>query len=334
MKAAESLSMRNAKQCLRWALLALSLLSPLAVHAEDTHWPRQPLHLVVGFAAGGPTDLLARSLGKSLAQGLGQPVIVENKAGANTIIAADYVAHAQDQHTLLMGATNHSMIAALYSRQIHFDPVDSFEPLCRIAATPTVLVVGPESGLNTLQDFLNKARAQPGVLSYASPGLGSSVHFAAEQFSQLAGVRLNHVPYKGAAPALADVMSGQVDASFASLGSVQGLIQSGKLRALAVATPARLPSLPSLPTFEESGLHGYSADAWYGVLAPKGLPAAAVERLQTEIRRFAQSAAALASFQNQGLEPALLCGAPFAAALATESRNWTQLAQKLHLQNP
>lgn len=318
----------------RAALLLAWICCGLGAWAQEARWPHQPLHLVVGFAAGGPTDLLARSLGKRLAQDLGQPVIVDNKAGANTIIAADFVAHAQDRHTLLMGATNHSMIAALYSQQIHFDPVASFEPVCRIAATPTVLVVGPDSALKSLQAFLDQARSRPGELSYASPGLGSSVHFAAEQFSHLAGVRLNHVPYKGAAPALADVMSGQVDASFASLGSVQGLIQSGKLRALAIATPTRRPELPALPTFEESGVHGYSADAWYGLLAPRGLPPAAIAALQAAVRRYAQSPEALAGFQSQGLAPALLCGPPFAQTLAAESRNWSQLAQQLHLQNP
>jgi len=226
----------------RATLLCCSLLSAAGAQAQPTAtapWPVQPVRLLVGFTAGGPTDIVARALAEPLGKGLGQPVIVDNRPGANAIIAAQAVAQSKDGHTLLMAATNHTMISAMYSRQIQFDPVKSFKAVCRIGASPTVLVVGPQAGLQRLGDFLAKAKSQARAVTYASPGQGSSVHFAGEDFAQRAGVQLTHVPYKGAAPALADVMAGQVTASFASLGSVLPAIKSGKLLALAVASPQR-----------------------------------------------------------------------------------------------
>lgn len=314
--------------------LAIGLLITASVQAQaqaPATWPTQPVRLLVGFTAGGPTDIVARALAEPLGKALGQPVIVDNRPGANTIIAAQAVAQAKDGHTLLMAATNHTMISALYSRQIQFDPVKSFKAVCRIGATPTVLVVGPQTGLSRLADFLAKARSQPGAVTYASPGLGSSVHFAGEDFAQRAGLQLTHVPYKGAAPAIADVMAGQVMASFASLGSVLPSIKSGKLLALAVASPQRVSALPQVPTFEESGIKGYRADAWYGVLAPAQTPEAVLKKLQTEVSRFVASPAGADRLQQLGMDPMLACGDEFDRQIAAEATHWSQLARQLKI---
>ena len=313
-------------------VLGIGLLAAASAQAQSpAPWPTPPGRLLVGFTAGGPTDIVARALADPLGKALGQPVIVDNRPGANTIIAAQAVAQAKDGHTLLMAATNHTMISALYSRQIQFDPVKSFKAVCRIGASPTVLVVGPQAGLSRLADFLAKARSQPGAITYASPGLGSSVHFAGEDFAQRAGVKLTHVPYKGAAPAIADVMAGQVMASFASLGSVLPSIKSGKLLALAVAAPQRVGALPQVPTFEESGIRGYRADAWYGVLAPAQTPEPVLHKLQTEVSRFATSSAGADRLQQLGMDPMLACGDEFDRQIAAETNHWSQLARQLKI---
>ena len=313
-------------------LLCIGLLVCHWAQAQTSAaWPNQPVKLLVGFTAGGPTDIVARALADPLGKALGQPVIVDNRPGANTIIAAQAVAQAKDGHTLLMAATNHTMISALYSRQIQFDPIKSFKAVCRIGASPTVLVVGPKAGFTRLSDFLTQARSQPRTVTYASPGLGSSVHFAGEDFAQRAGLQLTHVPYKGAAPAIADVMAGQVTASFASLGSVLPSIKSGKLLALAVAAPQRVTALPQVPTFEESGIKGYRADAWYGVLAPAQTPDAVLKKLQTEVSRFVASGAGADKLQQLGMEPMLACGDEFDRQLAAETAHWSQLARQLKI---
>lgn len=315
-------------------LLCIGLLSTTWAQAQppaNAPWPTQPVRLLVGFTAGGPTDIVARALAEPLGKSLGQPVIVDNRPGANTIIAAQAVAQAKDGHTLLMAATNHTMISALYSRQIQFDPVKSFKAVCRIGASPTVLVVGPQAGFTRLADFLAKAKSQPRAVTYASPGQGSSVHFAGEDFAQRAGLQLTHVPYKGAAPAIADVMAGQVMASFASLGSVLPSIKSGKLLALAVASPQRVSALPQVPTFEESGIKGYRADAWYGVLAPAQTPEPVLQKLQTEVSRFVTSSAGADRLQQLGMDPVLACGDEFDRQIAAETAHWSQLARQLKI---
>src|SRR5450830_64048 len=277
----------------RATLLCCSLLSAAGAQAQPTAtapWPVQPVRLLVGFTAGGPTDIVARALAEPLGKGLGQPVIVDNRPGANAIIAAQAVAQSKDGHTLLMAATNHTMISAMYSRQIQFDPVKSFKAVCRIGASPTVLVVGPQAGLQRLGDFLAKAKSQARAVTYASPGQGSSVHFAGEDFAQRAGVQLTHVPYKGAAPAL-----------------------------------------PQVPTFEESGIKGYRADAWYGVLAPAQTPEAVLQKLQTEVSRFVTSSAGADRLQQLGMDPMLACGDEFDRQIAAETAHWSQLARQLKI---
>ncbi|RYZ10979.1 MAG: tripartite tricarboxylate transporter substrate binding protein [Comamonadaceae bacterium] len=313
-------------------LAVIGVVALASVAHAQAGYPTKPIRLVVGFPAGGPTDVVARAFGDFAARALGQPVVVDNKPGANTILAAEVVASAPaDGYTLLLGALNHTMIPALYSNRVKFDALRSFAPVCSMAVSPTVLVVGPSMPVKTLSEFLAAVRAKPGERTYATPGSGSGGHFASEQFNRLAGTRMNHIPYKGAAQTVTDLMGGQVDSSFATLGSVLPQVQSGKLRALAVASQQRSPLLPDVPTFEESGVKGYSADAWYGLLAPAGTPADIVAKLTKASTDFARAPATAEKLRGLGMQPQNNCGSAFTAQLDGEIKAATKTARELNL---
>ena len=313
------------------ALTAILLVASGACFAQ-AGYPSKPVKLVVGFAAGGPTDVVARAFADHAARALGQPFVVENKPGANTILAAQAVATAPaDGYTLLFGATNHTMIPALYGDRVKFDAVKSFQPVCTVATSPTVLVVGPAMQARTLAAYVAKARAEPGRVTAGTPGVGSSGHFATELFARANGLKLNHVPYKGAAPVVNDLLGGQLDSSFATLGSVLPQVEGGKLTALAVASPKRSALLPQVPTFAEAGGGDFSADAWYGVLTPAGVPTSIVQALESAAAAFAKSQVTADKLRGLGLEAASLCGAPFAEQVRREAVTYTRIARELDL---
>lgn len=314
------------------ARLAAAALLCLATHAGAQTWPGKPVRLVVGFSAGGPTDVVARAFAEHAARALGQPVVVDNKPGANTILAAEAVASAPaDGYTLLMAATNHTMIPALYSARVKFDAVRSFAPICTLAVSPTVLVTGPAMTAKTLNTFMQQVREAPGKRSYGTPGTGSSGHFATEQFLRMTGLTMNHIPYKGAAQVVTDVMGGQLDSSFATLGSVLPQVQAGKLTALAVASSRRSSLLPNVPTFAEAGVKGYVADAWYGLLAPAGTPADVLQTLEKVASQFTEQAGTVAKLQSLGMEPQHSCAGAFGADMERDAKAYTQLARALDL---
>lgn len=317
------------------AVLFAGALAWLAcMPAARAAYPDRPIHLVVGFSAGGPTDVVARAFAAYAAQALGEPVIVDNKPGANTIVAADFVARSPaDGYTLLLGATNHTMIPALYSKQVTFDALRSFTPLCTLAYSPTILVVGPSMPVKTWADFLAALKADPGKHTYATPGIGSSGHFATAELMKMTGTSMNHIPYKGAAQAITDVMSGQVDSSLATLGSVLPQVKAGKLTALAVSASARLPQLPDVPTFTEAGVPGYADGAWYGVLGPANLPAAIQARLESVAQAFAKASKTAQDLDALGMQPQHVCGADFHTEIANEIQEYQELARELGLKS-
>lgn len=320
--------------CPRRVLLSLAL-GALALGAQGVlaqGYPARPVRLVVGFSAGGPTDVVARAFAEHAGRTLGQPFIVDNKPGANTVLAAEFVASAPaDGYTLLLGATNHTMIPALYSARVKFDAVRSFTPVCTLAESPTVLVVGPSMKVTTLTEFTQALKAAPGRRTFGSPGTGSSGHFAGERFARLTHTSMNHIPYKGAAPAITDLMGGQLDSSFATLGSVLPQIQAGKLTAIAVAAGQRSPLLPNVPTFDEAGVKDYRDDAWYGLLAPAGTPPAILAALEKAARSFTQAPGSTEKLRGLGLNAQNVCGTRFASQLQHEVDTNSRLAKELNL---
>lgn len=316
------------------AWTSLGVLATLAATAaaQTPTYPERPVKVVVGFAAGGPSDIVARSFADFAGKAFKQPFVVENKPGANAVLATEAVAASKpDGLTLLAAATNHTMIPALYAGRIKFDAVKSFRPVCTLASSATVLVVGPSLPVKTWPEFLARVRESPKGATFATPGQGSSPHLATETFRKLTGTQLVHVPYKGAAPAVTDLIGGQVDLSFATVGSVLPHIKSGKLVPIAVASRQRSALLPQVPTFEEAGLKGFVVDTWYGVMAPAGTPPDAVRALEREAAAFGKSPEVRERLEAAGLEPQSTCGDDFAKQIAQEVVSNTRLAQELGL---
>ncbi len=319
------------KKPIFWGSLVFAL--SLSAQAQTTTpYPDRPVKLVVGFAAGGPSDLVARAFADHAAKALKQPFIVENKAGANALLATEAVAASRpDGLTLLAAATNHTMLPALYADRMKSDAAKSFKPVCTLAASATVLVVGPSLPIKTLAEFMDKAKSSSQGLTFASPGQGSSPHLATESFKSLTGTNLLHIPYRGAAPAVTDLMGGQVDVYFATVGSVLPHIQAGKLTPLAVASRQRSRLLPQVPTFEEAGLKGFVVDTWYGLLAPAGIDNAAYRALEREAQAFAGTQENRERLEAAGLEAHTVCGDAFAKQISAEIVKNAKLAQQLNL---
>lgn len=313
-----------------------ALLSALGLyaHAGDKaiDYPVKPVHIVVGFTPGGPTDVVGRSFANFVGKHTGKDFIVENKPGANSTIATRYVSQAKpDGYTLLGAATNHTMIPILYSDKINFDVIKSFTPICSFAKSPTVLVVGPSVKVDRVSELLEQIKSEPGRFTAANSGVGSSVHFATALFEKIADIKVNHVPFNGASASVNALMGGQVDMSFATLGSVLPQVGSGRLRILAVAASRRLKSLPDVPTFEEQGINGYSADAWYGFLAPAGTPDKTIETLTGYVRDYQSDSESQKFLETQGLEPDATCGSDFSVQINNEVATYGDLAKEIGL---
>lgn len=266
-----------------WAL-TLSLAAACAPALADTPYPTKPIRLILPFPPGGSTNVLARLVGQKLSESLGQPVIVDNRPGANATLGTDAVAKAApDGHTLLLTLNAH-VITPLLSKA-PYDPIKDFQPISPVANGEILLVVHPSVKANNLQELIALAKSRPGELNYASAGLGTPLHLAAESFNVLAGVKITNIPYKGSGPAVADLLSGQVQMYFSGPVPSIPYIQSGKLRGVAYSGDTRFPTLPTIPTFTEAGLPGYNGSYWYGILAPAGTPRDITQRLSREIIR-------------------------------------------------
>jgi tripartite-type tricarboxylate transporter receptor subunit TctC len=286
-----------------------------------------PVRFVVGFTPGGPSDILARSLAEKLAAPLGQPVVVENRPGAGGNLAAEIVAKSSpDGNTWLLG--NNSILAtnaALYSH-LGYDPVKDFAPVALVAIQPNILVVHPSIPASNVRELIAYAKAQPGKLNYASSGAGAAAHLAGELFKAMTGVEMVHVPYKGAQPALTDVIAGQCQVMFATSASVIPFIKSGRLRALAVTTAQRSPGVPELPTVGES-VPGFEAITWHGVVVPAHTPAATVTRLNRAVNAALADKQLLERLTSLGAEVAPGSPHDFAAYIAREIPKWTKVVR-------
>jgi tripartite-type tricarboxylate transporter receptor subunit TctC len=300
-------------------LAGLSAL-PSAVQAQQ--YPDKPIRLVLPFPPGGVTDALARTLADKLGPRLGQPVVVENKPGAGTMLASEAVARAPaDGYTLMMAASSLGMAPAIFPK-VNYDPIKSFTPITLAAAVIHQLVVGPDVPANNVKELIEYMKANPGKVSYASTGNGTSTHLEAELFKSMADVQMVHIPYRGSGPALTDMIGGHVQLMFDAVGSSQPLVEAGKLRALAVTTAERSPSMPHLPTVAESGLPGFDAMPWLGILAPAGTPQPIVDRLYTELKAVLDDEALRKDLGTKGLDVVANTPAEFADFIAKDVEKW------------
>jgi tripartite-type tricarboxylate transporter receptor subunit TctC len=314
-------------------LLIGAMLSLLPALSCAQSWPTKPIRLLVGFAPGGGTDIVARSLAPRLSELLGQPVIVENKPGASGTIAADAVAKAAaDGYTLLMGHSNSNAIAPFVLLSVPYDAATDFTPITYIGYVPNILVINPGIPANTVAELVVLAKAKPGIYTYASSGIGSTQHLAGALFAQLTGTQLSHIPYKGSGQAISDLLSGQVNMNFDTMPPVLQHIKAGKLRALAISTPQRLPQLPDLPTFTEVGIRGFDVTNWYSVMGPKNLPKDIVAKINVAVQKAMMDASIRPNLEAQGVQ----FGGPttpeeFSAFLKAELAKYQTLVKELNV---
>jgi tripartite-type tricarboxylate transporter receptor subunit TctC len=313
------------------ALLIVSALPALAAfgpaHADD--FPNRAIRVLVGFAPGGNIDTSTRIVTRKLAEQLGVPVVVENKPGAGGNIAADQVARAPaDGYTLLAcGATSHGANPALFAK-LPYDPVKDFAPVTMFGTVPSVLVVNPALAVTSFAEFTAWAKADPAKANIASAGMGTSQHLAIELLKSMTGLAVTHVPYKGGAPALSDVMAGQVLATMAGLPTALPAIKAGKVRAIAVTTPQRSPNLPQVPSFAEAGVAGYDVTNWVGLCAPAGVAPQRVSKLHAAVQTALGSADVGKSLADIGYEPAPTTPQQLAAFIQRDIPKWMKVVRE------
>lgn len=308
-------------------IIALLSLLALAFGASAQPFPNRPLHLIVPFGPGGFTDVAARILQKELQPVLGQPVVVENKAGAGSTIGTDFVAKAPpDGYTLAMVSTTHVISPHLYST-IPYDAIRDFTPVMRLAEGPYVLVVNAKAPYKSVADLIAAAKAKPGSIDFASSGNGSSQHLVGALFMNMTGTKLNHVPYKGSNQAMQDVLAGVVPVSFVGMPNALPNVASGKIRALAVTTAKRHPDLPNVPTMDEAGVKGYEATIWLALLAPKGTPADVVQKINAAVTQVLSKPDAKALMRKAGVDVAPSSPEELEKLLVSEFDRWGKVVK-------
>jgi tripartite-type tricarboxylate transporter receptor subunit TctC len=308
------------------AAIGATTLLPSVSHAQA--FPSKPITIIVPFSAGGTTDILARVVGLHMGTTLGQPVIVDNRAGAGGNIGGQAAARANaDGYTIFMGTVGtHAINQSLY-KKMPFDPIKDFAPLSRVAMVPNLLVANPSQPYKNVKELIAYAKANPGKVNFASAGNGSSIHLSGELFKQMTGVDMQHVPYKGSAPAVADLLGGQTAIMFDNMPSAIPHVKGGKLRALAVTTAKRSPALPDVPTIAESGVPGYEATSWFGLLAPAGTPPAIVGQLNAAILKALADPEVKKKLAEQGAEAHGETPAQFASFIQSETAKWGKVVQ-------
>jgi len=308
--------------------LAGVAVAMLSFGASAQEFPQHPVRLVLPYPAGGPTDLLARVVAVKMGESLGQGVVVDNKPGASGMIGAEAVARAApDGYTILANASLHVINPSIYSK-MRYDAFKDFVPITQLADVPLVLVVNNNSPVRSVQDLISYAKRQGGSLNFGSAGNASAQQLAAESFKLAAKVQMQHVPYKGSAPALTDLMGGQIQLMFDSMPSAMPFIKSGKLRAVAVTTAHRASALPDVPTVAESGLPGFDISTWYGLWAPRGTPAAVVEKLAAHAAAALKRPDVRQQYADMGAEPVGSSPADFARYNVSEGKKWAEIVRQ------
>jgi len=310
-------------------LMFAVVLGAGAGNALAQAWPNKPIKYIVPFAPGGTTDILARTISEKLSVALGQPVVVENKPGAGGGVGADFTAKAAPDGYTIMGGTisTHAINASLYSN-LPYDPVKDFVAITLIARVPNMLVINPAIPAKNVAELIALIKANPGKYTFASSGNGTSQHLSGELFKSMAGVDMQHIPYKGSPPALQDVVGGQVSMTFDNITTALPLAKAGKLRALAVTTAKRSAAAPDVPTLAESGLPGFEVGSWQGVFAPAGTPPEIVRRLNTEIVKIINMPDVREKLTALGAEPVGDTSEQFGAYVKTEVAKWSDVVKK------
>lgn len=306
-------------------LLAAAIIAAASSFAQA--YPTKPIRLIVPFAPGGTTDVFGRILGEKLAERLGQPFVVDNRAGANSVVGSEIVARASpDGYTLLIVAAGFTVNPSLIGK-LPYDTVRDFAPIGLIGGGPYLMVVHPSVPAKTVNEFVSWVKSRPGQVNYASTGIGSPPHLAAELLKVTAGIDMQHVPYKGGGAALPDLLAGRVTMFFGSISTLGSHVQSGKLRAIAVTTTRRSSAMPDVPTVAESGLAGYEVNGWYGLLAPGRTPRAIVGRLNAELQRVLNDSDTRKQFMQRGMDPLTGTAEEFAALIRSEIAKWAKVVR-------
>ena len=322
------------RRVLMFRLLAMAIAASVGLstaHAQS--WPSKPVRIIVPFPPGGTTDIVARSLGVELQKRWGQPVIIENRAGAGGNVGAEAVAKSpNDGYTLLMGTVGtHAINAPLFAQagnKMPFDPVKDFVPITLAAGVPNVMVVHPKVPVNSVIEFIAYAKANPGKLNMASSGNGTSIHLTGELFKTMTDTYMVHLPYRGSAPAVSDLLAGNTDVMFDNLPSALPHIKAGKLKALAVTSRARSPALPNVPTIEEAAkLNGFDASSWFGLFAPAGTSRTIVDKIQADVAKALAMPEVRERFVAQGAQPSGSTPDQFAAFIRAETDKWTKVVK-------
>ena len=306
------------------ALLALCAFGSTAF--AQSSWPTQPLHFIVPFPPGGVTDVMARVVAQRLAEELGQSVVVDNRAGASGIVGAEAGAKAApDGYTLTMGNISTLAINAATFIKLPYDPQKSFAPVSMVAIQPLLVAVHPSLPAKTMQELVALAKAKPGELAYGTAG--SSIHLAVEQFGAVAGIRMNHIPYKGSAPAINDLVGGQIQVLFDPFSTLYPQVAAGKVRALAVTTEKRSSVAPDLPTLAEAGYPGFDVSSWQGIVVPAGTPQPIIDKLHATLVKILAEPGVKAQFAQQGAEASASTPQEFGGYIAAEITRWKKVAE-------
>jgi tripartite-type tricarboxylate transporter receptor subunit TctC len=312
-------------------LFALAGVMMLAGAASGQHYPDKPIRLIVPYAPGGSTDLLARIIGPKLTESWGQPVIVDNRPGGNTVIGTEAAARsAPDGYTVLLFSTTQAVLPSL-NPNLPYDITKDFVGVAALSSTPNVLVDHPSVPAHTLREFIALAKARPGQLSYGTSGIGGAVHLASELFNITAGTKMHHIPYKGSGPVVTDLIGGQIHLSFQTPVSVIPHVRSGRLRAIAVAGENRLSALPRVPTFAEGGLPSYDYKAWFGILAPTGTPRDVIDKMSAELTKIVNMPDTREKLINQGMEPFVLAPDQVTALIKADVAKYAKVVKTANI---
>ena len=310
-------------------MVALCAAFLLSAGAQAQTWPSKTITMIVPFAPGGTTDIVARPIAQKLSEALGQPVVIDNRAGAGGTLGASIAAKAApDGYTIFMATVAHAIATSLYSKKLSYDFERDMVPITVVATVPNLLLVNNAMPVKNEQELIAYLKANPGKVSYGSAGNGSIEHLSGALFASMSGTSMVHVPYKGGAPMMTDLIGGQIQLAVETSGSAAPQVRSGKVRALAVSTAQRSPAFSDLPTMDEAGLKGYDVTTWYGLLAPKGTPPEIVEKLHAQIAAILKTSDMKKRLDDIGADPGGMPPAQFAAFIKTETTKWAKVVKE------